>query len=230
MIKHLNSPFQDSEEIRDLRVGDIVYLSGSILTMRDSAHDRLFRATDQGEKVEPLLKNAVVWHCGPVVKDSPNGWEITSAGSTTSYRFSGVTPRLLDQFGVKALIGKGGLGPEAVSAISENGAVFLSTVGGCAGLYARHIIKVNGLYWPELGLPEAIWDFQVKNMGALVVTIDSTGSNLYGKTMTELGDKLLQLYDILKIFPEKEYVYWPPVVPGLPAVRECFKNHNKVYE
>lgn len=226
MIKYLEAPFTNLKDIADLRVGDVVYLNGQLLTMRDSAHNRLFKAKDEGEMIEAQLKNGAVWHCGPVVSKEGETWKITSAGSTTSYRFTAVTPRLLDEFGVKALVGKGGLGPEAVSAMIRNGAVFMATVGGCAGVYAKNVLRVNNLYWPELGLPEAVWDIEVKNLGALVVAIDSLGNNLYGKTMGELAQKLPQLYEDLKIKPEKKYVYWPPSIPGIPAVQKCLEDYN----
>lgn len=223
MVKYLETPF-DENEITSLRVGDVVYLQGSVFTMRDKAHNRLFKASDEGEPIGPELRNKAVWHCGPVMQKTPDGWEASAAGSTTSFRFSNVTPRLLSEFGVKALIGKGGLSKKAIDSLKENKAVFLATVGGCAGVYQKNIRKVVAPYWIELGLAEAIWELDVENLGALIVAIDSTGTSLYDNTKKDTASRIPALYEQLKIHPEYEYIYFPLAVPGLPSANEYFEK------
>lgn len=226
MIKHICFPLEDGVEVASLRAGDIVYLDGTVLTMRDSAHHRLFSDSERGLTPPVSLRGAAVWHTGPVVRKDGEGWHVTSVGSTTSYRFTGVTPRLLKEFGVKAIVGKGGIGPEAVEALIGTRSVFLATVGGCAGIYAQNVKRVRNVHWAEMGLPEAVWELEVESLGALIVTIDSTGDNLYGKTMTQVGGRLAEIYKRLDIHPDYRYIYWPPSLPGIPQVAEYFKNYS----
>ncbi|MEW6424316.1 MAG: FumA C-terminus/TtdB family hydratase beta subunit [Bacillota bacterium] len=226
MIRHISFPLEEDKEVSLLRVGDIVYLNGTVFTMRDSAHQLLFSNADRGLTPPMNLKGAAVWHCGPVVRRDRDNWEVTSVGSTTSYRFTGVTPRLLEEFQVKAVIGKGGLGPEAIAALQRTGSVFLATVGGCAGVYAQNVRRVIAVHWAEMGLPEAVWELEVENLGALIVAIDASGDNLYGKTMEQVGRRLADIYVDLNIHPDYRYVYWPPSLPGVPQVADCFKNYN----
>lgn len=226
MVKYLTSPF-DENEIASLRIGDVVYLSGTVFTMRDKAHNRLFEASDKGEPIAPALRNSSVWHCGPVMRDTKDGWEVSAAGSTTSFRFSHVTPRLLAEFGVKALIGKGGLSKSAIDSIAQNKAVFLATVGGCAGVYPQNIKRVVKPHWIELGLAEAVWELEAEKLGALIVAIDSTGQSLYDKTKQDTAARIPVLYEQLGIHSKCEYIYFPLAVPGLPAVGEYFANYLK---
>lgn len=226
MIKHIQFPLEDEREVALLRAGDIVCLDGTVLTMRDSAHQRLFSRSDQGLDPPMRLKGAAVWHCGPVVRGEKEGWKVTSVGSTTSYRFTLVTPRLLEEFGVKAIVGKGGMGPEAVSALQKTGSVFLATVGGCAGIYAQNVSRVREVHWVEMGLPEAVWELEVENLGALIVAIDSNGDSLYGKTIRQVGDRLTEIYAGLNIHPHYKYIYWPPSLPGMPQVADYFRNYS----
>lgn len=226
MVKYLKSPFNE-DEIASLRIGDVVYLSGRVFTMRDKAHNKLFEASDLGEPITPELRSAAVWHCGPVMRAEENGWSVSAAGSTTSFRFSNVTPRLLDEFGVKALIGKGGLNQGAIDSIQRNKAVFLATVGGCAGVYQQNIKRVTKPHWIELGLAEAIWELETENLGALIVAIDSTGQSLYDAIKQDTATKIPTLYDKLGVTAEREYIYFPLAVPGLPAVSEYFDGFLK---
>lgn len=226
MVRYLTTPF-DEKEIASLRIGDVVYLSGRVFTMRDKAHNRLFEASDKGEPITPVLQNAAVWHCGPVMKKTDGNWEVSAAGSTTSFRFSNVTPRLLTEFGVKALIGKGGLSQRATKSIAQNKAVFLTTVGGCAGVYKNNIKQVIKPHWIELGLAEAIWELEAEQLGALIVAIDSTGQSLYDKTKQSTALKTVEIYRELGVSPSQEYIYFPLAVPGLPAVSEYFDEFVK---
>ncbi|MFH1008039.1 MAG: FumA C-terminus/TtdB family hydratase beta subunit [Candidatus Latescibacterota bacterium] len=220
-IHRLTTPVS-KEQATSLRVGDVVYLEGVVYTMRDRAHEQLFASADAGKKAPFDLAGAAVWHCGPVSRKGANGeWEITSIGPTTSYRLTRETPRLLKEFGVKVLIGKGGMGYEAVQAMCQEGAVFLSATGGCGGVYAASVSSVNCVHWPELGLPEAVWELNVRELGALIVGIDSTGTTLYGAVMKEAKNRISACYESLGIKdPEYRYIHWPPTLAGTKEVPE----------
>lgn len=162
----------------ELKVGDIVYVSGIIYTARDSAHKRLV------EEESPIeLEGAVIFHAGPIIKtminlDGSNNYQVVAIGPTTSGRMNPYEPILINK-GVKAVIGKGGMDDETLTALINNGAVFLTAVGGCAALYTKTIKKVYNVHWLDLGVPEAIWELKVKDFGPLFVTMDSHGGNLY---------------------------------------------------
>jgi fumarate hydratase subunit beta len=219
-VYHLTTPVTN-EQSAALRTGDVVYLSGSVFTMRDRAHLHLFAQADAGVKSPFDLRGAAVWHCGPVCRQAPNGeWEITSIGPTTSYRLTRETPRLLAEFGVRLLVGKGGMGYETVQAMRREGAAFLAATGGCGTLHAQSVKRVNHIYWPELvGLPEAVWDLNVENLGALIVAIDSTGATLYDAVMKEAQSRLEGCYQQLGIKdPQFRCIHWPPTLAGTKEV------------
>lgn len=160
------------EEIAELNVGDIVYITGTIYTARDSAHKRM---VEEGSPVD--LNGAVIFHAGPIIKED-TGYKMVAIGPTTSTRMNPYQSEILDM-GVMAVIGKGGMDEQTHTALKRNGAVFLTAVGGCAALYVKSILKVESVNWIDLGVPEAIWELEVKNFGPLFVTMDSHGGNLY---------------------------------------------------
>ena len=215
-VYHLTTPITE-EQARELRVGDVVYLDGSIFTARDLAHERIFELGDNGEKLPFDLQGSVIWHCGPVTKKNEQGeWEVCSAGPTTSYRLTNETPRMLKDYGVKAIVGKGGMGKPTVDAMVKEGAVFLAATGGCAGVYAEKVNKVNQVYWEEeIGLAEAVWEFDISEFGACVVAIDSTGATLYSQVMEEAAATLPSAYDQLRVQdPDARCMHWPPTLAG----------------
>ncbi len=154
---------------RKLKVGDIVYISGVIYTARDRAHQRII---EEGSPVD--FRGAVIFHAGPIVKDR----KIVAIGPTTSTRMNPYQPKII-KMGVAAIIGKGGMDRKTSDALIEEGAVYLAAVGGCAALYAKSIIKVRNVHWIDLGIPESIWELEVRDFGPLIVAMDSHGENLY---------------------------------------------------
>jgi fumarate hydratase subunit beta len=176
MSVKLKTPLS-KEDIKKLNVGNIVYLSGTIYTARDRAHQRIL---EKGSPVD--LKGAVIFHAGPIIKSSGQNenlnYEMVAVGPTTSTRMNPYQPEIL-KLGVKAVIGKGGMDENTSIALEENGAVYLAAVGGCAALYVKSILDVKSVNWIDLGVPEAIWELEVKDFGPLVVAMDSNGSNLY---------------------------------------------------
>ena len=165
------------EDTKQLKVGDIVYISGTIYTARDRAHQRILK---EGAPVN--LEGAVIFHAGPIIKTIESNedvdYKIVAVGPTTSTRMNPYQPGVL-KLGINAIIGKGGMDSETADALAENGAVYLAAVGGCAALYVKSIDRVKGVNWIDLGIPEAIWELEVKDFGPLIVAMDSNGNNLY---------------------------------------------------
>ncbi len=191
MIK-LSFPFTE-EKIRALKVGDEVLISGVIHTGRDAVHKYLH----EGGKLPPgvSLRDGILYHCGPVVMKQDDGsWRATAAGPTTSIREEPYQSQLIRDFGIRGVIGKGGMGDKTVAACKEFGCVYLHAVGGAAQVLAECIKKVRNVYFYEqFGAPEAIWEFEVENFPA-VVTIDSHGNSLHkdvlAKSQAELAKRL----------------------------------------
>jgi fumarate hydratase subunit beta len=190
-------------EVRSLELGDLVYLDGLVLTWRDMAFARAFELLDKGEKLPVNLQEAVHWHCGPITRKRGGRWEVVSAGSTTSLRFTDQESKAIREWGIRLVIGKGGMGRETVKAMNECGVAYLETVGGAASLYAKKIKEVKNVYWLDLGMPEAIWVFQVENFGPLLVTTDSKGNSLYEEVAKRINENRLKEYG--KLQAQKEH-------------------------
>ena len=164
-MTELKTPLGD--EVLDLVAGDIVFLSGVIYTARDEAHIEMMK---EGIPFDP--KGAVIYHCGPVIKDS----KVVAAGPTTSARMNKLCGFLIEN-GVRAFIGKGGMSEE-VSEILKGKGVYLAYTGGCAALAASKM-KLKGVFYEELGMAEAVWEIEVDRL-PLTVGMDSKGGDLYG--------------------------------------------------
>ena len=166
----------NNEDINKLEAGDTVYLTGKIFTARDSAHKKII---ESGAPMD--LEGVVLFHAGPIIKQTDEGeYKIVAVGPTTSMRMNPYEADVLDM-GVKAVIGKGGMDENTQEALVRNNAVFLTAVGGCAALYVSSINCVDSVEWLDLGMPEAIWQLDVKRFGPLIVTMDSNDNNLYKK-------------------------------------------------
>ena len=191
--------------VRALRVGDQVRLHGVIVTARDAAHkyiiDNFIRpvAVPESERaihaeLKRLWYEGVVYHCGPVVsRDASGTWHFVSAGPTTSIREEPYEADVISHFGLRAVIGKGGMGPKTLAACQERGAVYLHAVGGAATLIARSVEEVLAVYKrEELGTPEAFWVIRVAGFPA-VVTMDAAGESLHEKIFAASNQKLGEL-------------------------------------
>ena len=161
------------EEVRRLRVGDIVLISGMIYTGRDAIHQRL-----AGHDAPVELRGQVLYHCGPVVLREDGEWRVSAAGPTTSIREEPYEADVIARSGLRAVMGKGGMGAKTLKALKDHGAVYLNAIGGAAQYYARCIEKVEGVDLLELGIPEAMWHFRVKDFPA-IVTMDAAGNSLH---------------------------------------------------
>jgi fumarate hydratase, class I len=168
----LRAPITE-EQIRSLKVGDVVLLSGRAYTGRDAVHHHLMKHDPPVD-----LRGGVIYHCGPVVAKDGSGWRITAAGPTTSIREEPYQADVIKRYGVRAVIGKGGMGAKTLGALRESGAVYLNAIGGAAQFYARTITSVDGVSLLEFGTPEAMWHLTVENFPA-IVTMDAHGNSLH---------------------------------------------------
>jgi fumarate hydratase subunit beta len=175
--KTLHTPLEKAE-ITDLNLGDIVYLSGDVYTARDQAHHRILDYADRSKKL-PIKTGAVIYHCGPLVRQQEDNWQILAAGPTTSARMNAATPAVIKQLRIRAIIGKGGMDAQTRTAMRNYGCVYLAITGGAAVLAAAGIKAVKAVYWGDLGMAEAVWHFLVEDFGPLVVSIDANGNSLY---------------------------------------------------
>ncbi len=173
MAKYLNTPLSE-EDIMDLKAGDIVYLSGSIIIARDAAHKRIFERMSSGEKEPFPIKGEIIFYAGPA--PTPPGEVIGPIGPTTSGRMDPYTPFLLER-GLKGMIGKGKRSPEVLEAIRNNRAVYFGATGGTAVLLARSILSVEMVAYEDLG-PESVRRLEIREM-PLVVLADAHGGDLY---------------------------------------------------
>ncbi|MCX7844825.1 MAG: FumA C-terminus/TtdB family hydratase beta subunit [Candidatus Bipolaricaulota bacterium] len=174
MERVLTTPIAEGEA-RALRAGDVFYLTGLLITARDEAHRRAL------ERGAPLpLEGLAIFHCGPVVQRKGDSWEVVAAGPTTSARMELFEAEFLRRFRPRVIVGKGGMGEKTLQALAEVGAVYAHFTGGAGVLAAQAIRRVRDVFWlEELGIPEAIWVFEVERFGPLVVAMDAHGRSLY---------------------------------------------------
>ena len=170
--------------MRSLKLGDVVLISGLIYTGRDEAHAYLLK------NPAPMdLQGAILYHCGPVALKQGERWKIAAAGPTTSIREEPYEAEIIGKFGLRGVIGKGGMGKKTLEGMKKHGAVYLNAVGGAAQYYARCITAVEGVSLLELGVPEAMWHLRVKDFMALV-TMDAHGNSLHAEVEEASGKAL----------------------------------------
>lgn len=173
MEKELNVPIKD-ENLKELKAGDVVYLTGNIITARDQAHKRII---DEGAPLD--ITGAVLFHAGPIIAEENDGYKMVAVGPTTSMRMNPYQSDVLDM-GPKIIIGKGGMDDTVRDALVRNEALYVVATGGCAALYVDAVDEIESVDWLDLGMPEAMWNLKVKNFGPLIVAMDSHGNSLYG--------------------------------------------------
>ena len=191
---HLQSPFSE-KDIRGLRAGDIVYFDGLLFGIRDLTQIYMF---DQNHEPPVSLAGAPCIHTAPSLRKVNGKWEKICVGTTTSTRMDRFTPELIGKYGVRAVIGKGGLYQGSLDAMQRYGAVYLAIVGGAAALETQQIEEVEAVYWEHLH-PEALYQFRVKDFGPLTVAMDSHGRHLYEEVKAEALRRLPQIYEKLGI-------------------------------
>ena len=193
----LQAPITE-EQVRSLNVGDVVLISGRMFTGRDAVHAHLMKHDPPVD-----LNGSVLYHCGPVVvKETDDaaavtplgegGWKVTAAGPTTSIREEPYQADIIQKYGVRVVIGKGGMGAKTLAGLTASGAVYLNAIGGAAQFYARCIERVEGVSLMEFGTPEAMWHLQVRDFPA-IVTMDAHGNSLHKEVETQSGAVLATL-------------------------------------
>ncbi len=178
-------PPLSEEKVRALMVGDVVLINGPLVTGRDAAHSYLLHHDSPVD-----LRGAILYHCGPVMLKEGDRWRTNAAGPTTSIREEPYEADIIKRFGLRAVMGKGGMGAKTLAALKEYGAVYLHAIGGAAQFYARCLPKVHAVYLlEELGVPEAMWVFEAKNFPA-IVTMDAHGNSLHADVAAATGEEL----------------------------------------
>ena len=175
MNKTLKTPIKN-QDIVDIKIGDIIYLDGYLVTCRDVAHRRL---VELGIKIPIELEGLAIFHAGPIVKKENEQYSMISIGPTTSMRMEKFEKEFIEQTGVKIIVGKGGMGDRTAQACKEQKALHCVFPAGCAVLAATQIEAIEGAEWTELGMPETLWISRVKDFGPLIVSIDTKGENLF---------------------------------------------------
>jgi fumarate hydratase class I len=182
----LRAPLTEAQ-MRTLKVGDVVLISGEMFTGRDAVHAHLMKNPPPVD-----LNGSVLYHCGPVMLKQGDEWTVKAAGPTTSSREEPYQSDIIRNYGVRAVIGKGGMGKKTLAALKDFGAVYLNGIGGAAQYYARSIDKVLGVHLMDFGIPEAMWHLQVHDFVA-IVTMDAHGNSLHADVEKETGEHLAEL-------------------------------------
>ncbi len=199
MIKlehYLQTPVSE-EAVRKLKAGDLVYVSGTIITARDEAHLKALELHEKGEVPPVSFKGRGVFHCGPIMqKDKEGRWHVVAAGPTTSARMEIFEDNFIEAFRPAIIIGKGGMGERTSKACHKYGCVYGAFTGGAALLAARGIKEVEDVFWlDELGMPECLWVYKVDKFGPMIVTIDTHGANLtavVGEKVNKNRDRIME--------------------------------------
>lgn len=189
---NLRTPLSE-RTVRSLRLGEEVAIDGRVHIGRDEVHIRALEMREQGKEMPFDMNGAALYHCGPIARKSGESWEIIAAGPTTSARMNSLEPLFIREFGVRAIIGKGGMSGATLEAMQECGCVYLAFTGGAAVLAARGIRKVERVEWLDLGMPEALWIVEAQGLGPLVVAMDAHGNSLYDEVSAGVEDNLARL-------------------------------------
>jgi L(+)-tartrate dehydratase beta subunit len=190
MKKILSLPLRD-EDICDLKAGDVIYLSGILVTGRDEVYHRV---VEEGKMPQIDLKGMANYHAGPIVRES---YEMVSIGPTSSVRMEKWAAQFIEKTGIKVMIGKGGMGEKTAAACRAHKAIHCVYPGGCAVLGAAQIEKIENVLWPELGMAECLWVMKTNEFGPLIVSIDTQGNNLFAQNAQHYEAKKKEAMGIL---------------------------------
>jgi L(+)-tartrate dehydratase beta subunit len=192
--KVLTTPIKD-EDLKDIQIGDIIYLTGTLVTCRDVAHRRLI------EENIPLpvdLKGKAIFHAGPIVRDHGNEeYEIISIGPTTSMRMEKFEKEFIEETGVKLIVGKGGMGKNTEEGCKNHKALHLVFPAGNAVYAATKVEQISEVHWKDLGMPESLWVCEVNEFGPLIVSIDTEGNNIFEENKVEFNKKKEEQYQLI---------------------------------
>jgi len=196
-VYKLKTPISE-EDARKLKVNDVLYVTGTIVTARDAAHKKALEQFKQGKPLPVNLEGLAVFHCGPIVKKEGDKWIVVAAGPTTSTRMDQFEDEFIKAFKVRVVIGKGGMGKKTTDAMQKYGAVYGAFTGGAGVLAAKAVKNVKTVEWlQDLGMPEALWVFEVEEFGPLTVAIDSHGNNLFEEVKKKAEESRIKIYEKL---------------------------------
>ena len=188
MNKTLTTPIS-AEDLADIRVGDVIFLDGHIVTCRDVAHRRLI---EYGRELPYDVRDGAILHAGPIIRKvegEDDKFEVVSVGPTTSMRMEKFEEEFIEKTGVRLIVGKGGMGPETTTGCLENMAVHAVFPGGCAVLAATQVEEIERAEWQDLGMPETLWVNRVREFGPLIISIDTKGNNLFEQNKARFNER-----------------------------------------
>ena len=179
-MREIKLPASEAD-MRQLKVGDVIAITGVMMTARDAAHK--YMVEEEAPEVADVLKGGMIYHCGPVVRKDGETYSFVAAGPTTSIREEPYQATVMKKYGVRGVIGKGGMEQKTLNACKELGAVYLSAVGGLATILAKSVKRVITVHkLEEFGVPEAMWVIEVERFPA-VVTMDSHGRSIHDEVL-----------------------------------------------
>nr|WP_315112482.1 L(+)-tartrate dehydratase subunit beta [uncultured Campylobacter sp.] len=175
------------EDLADIKIGDVIYLSGHIVTCRDVPHRRV---VEEGRELPLDIRGGAILHAGPIIrKTGEKSFEMVSVGPTTSMRMEKFEREFIAKTGVRLIVGKGGMGEGTMSGCKEFGAIHCVFPAGCAVVAATQVEQIESADWTELGMPETLWKCRVKEFGPLIVSIDAHGNNLFEQNKVKFNEK-----------------------------------------
>jgi len=184
--KILTTPIK-AEDLADIKIGDVIYLSGHIVTCRDVPHRRVVQ---EGRELPLDIAGGAILHAGPIIrKTGEQSFEMVSVGPTTSMRMEKFEREFIAKTGVRLIVGKGGMGEGTMSGCKQFGAIHCVFPAGCAVVAATQVEQIESADWTELGMPETLWKFRVKEFGPLIVSIDAHGNNLFEQNKVKFNEK-----------------------------------------
>lgn len=190
------------EDLKDIHIGDIVYLSGDLTTCRDVAHRRV---VEEGREIPVDVRDEAILHAGPIIRPHDDGtYEMVSVGPTTSMRMEKFEYEFTKLTGVRVIVGKGGMGPNTERACKEFGAIHCVFPAGCAVVAATEVERIAEHHWDELGMPETLWCNKVKEFGPLIVSIDAEGRNLFEENKVVFNERKEAAKQA--IYPEVKFI------------------------
>ncbi|WP_314977494.1 L(+)-tartrate dehydratase subunit beta [Campylobacter rectus] len=187
--KILTTPI-GAEDLADIKIGDVIYLSGHIVTCRDVPHRRVVQ---EGRELPLDIRGGAILHAGPIIRKMDDGgkeaFEMVSVGPTTSMRMEKFEREFIAKTGVRLIVGKGGMGEGTMSGCKEFGAIHCVFPAGCAVVAATQVEQIESADWTELGMPETLWKCRVRELGPLIVSIDAHGNNLFEQNKVKFNEK-----------------------------------------
>lgn len=197
---YLTTPI-DEEQIRQLKLDDVVYISGTVYVMMYiSQFEKLLEPVRNGQPAPFDVDGGVIYHTGTIFKKEENGgYDFRAIGATTSSKFNGQTPEIIRTTGVRAIIGKGGMDAHVLAAMKECGCAYLSVVGGCSAIYTPQVVKIEKEYWPQKSWADNVLELKVEQYGPLYVAMDANGNSIFEEVGNAAETNRVEIYKKLQI-------------------------------